>query len=209
MTEEIQRFVDALLTMDRLAAQEVLNQRAEENDVLTFIEEVVVVALEHIGDEWLNGKLALSQVYMAGRVCEELVDMILPPEAPDRKDQPKMAICVLKDHHTLGKNIVYSLLRASGFELQDYGIIGVDELVQRIEDDEVRMVLISVLMLPSALKVADVRAKLRARNLDVKIVVGGAPFRFDKMLWKNVNADAMCEGASDVLATIDKLMREV
>ena len=87
-----------------------------------------------------------------------------------------MAICTLSDHHKLGKIIVYSLLRASGFDLSDYGRLEVDDLVNRIDKEKIEILLISVLMLPSALQVKKLKEKLTDMGLDVKIIVGGAPF---------------------------------
>ena len=167
---------------------------------------MVVVALERIGAGWTEGTIALSQVYMSGRICEDLVDEILPPGAPERKDQPKMAICVLADHHKLGKIIVYSLLRASGFDVSDYGTMEVDGLVDRVKKEKIEVLLISVLMLPSALKVKKVKEKLTDMDLDVKIIVGGAPFRFDGHLWQEVEADAMCRTASEAVSVIHEAM---
>lgn len=206
MTEDTKKFMEALLSLDRMAAKQLLEERTRHGNPIKFIESVVVTALECIGDEWLSGNIALSQVYMAGRVCEQLVDTVLPPEAPDRKEQPRMAICLLSDQHSLGKTIVYSVLRASGFELLDFGVVEVDELISRLREEQVKIVLISVLMLPSALKVGSVRKKLTENNLDVKIVVGGAPFRLDEQLWKEVGADAMCASASNAPPTIEMLM---
>jgi methanogenic corrinoid protein MtbC1 len=40
----------------------------------------------------------------------------------------------------------------------------------------------------------------------VKLIVGGAPFRFDAHLWKAVGADAMCRTASDAVSVIEKIM---
>lgn len=207
MKKEIDKFTEALLSLDRLAAQKLLEEQSSHALPIKYIEDVVVVALERIGEEWLKGNLALSQVYMSGRICEQLVDSVLPPGAPDRKDKPKMAICVLSDHHGLGKTIVYSLLRASGFELLDYGFIEENELLNRLEEDNIKILLISVLMLPSALKIKNVSDRRTAKGLDVKIIVGGAPFRFDNQLWREVDADAMCETASSTVATIEKLIR--
>ena len=84
----------------------------------------------------------------------------------------------------------------------DYDTIEVNELVERVKDDKVEILLISVLMLHSSFKIQRVREKLTEANLDVKIVVGGAPFRFDDELWREVGADAMCRTASDAVATV-------
>ena len=209
MSETLETFVQALLALDRLKAKAIQNAFLKKQAAITFIEEVIVVALETIGEGWQKGEYALSQVYMAGRICEQLVDELLPPGDPNRKDQPKIAICVLKDHHKLGKSIVYSLLRASGFEVLDYGVVNVDDLVQRVEKDQLKILLISVLMLPSALKVKQVTEKLNTLNLNVKVVVGGAPFRLDPELWKRVGAHAMGKTASETIAIIEEIMGKI
>lgn len=209
VTDLINEFMQALLSLDRLATQKLLKENTRQTTPIKFIEDVVVVALEQIGTEWQKGNIALSQVYMGGRICEDLVDEILPPDDPDRKGQPRMAICVLSDHHKLGKTIVYSLLRASGFELSDFGTIEVDELVEFVKIEKIKILLISVLMLPSALMVKKVKERLDDMGLDVKIVVGGAPFRFDSQLWQEVGADAMCATASESVSTINKLIGSV
>ena len=128
------------------------------------VEELMVPALIQLGEEWNAGKIALSQIYMSSRICEDIVDRMLPATATERKGQPRLAIVVLSDYHTLGKRIVLSVMRASGFDVLDYGRMDVDELVERVLADDVKILLISVLMLPSALKVKAVRAALDARG---------------------------------------------
>lgn len=209
MEKLIDDFTDALLSLDRVAVQKIIASTTPGISPLNFVENVVVVALDRIGKRWQEGTVSLAQIYMGGRICEQLVDEILPPAAPERKNQPKMAICTLVDHHMLGKSIVYSLLRASGFELSDYGSLSVHELVERVKKDGLKILLISVLMLPSALQIKTVKDLLNNSNCDVKIIVGGAPFRFDKNLWREIGVDGMCENASEAVAVIGKVMEEI
>ncbi len=72
------------------------------------------------------------------------------------------------------------------------------KLVERALADRIRVLLISTLMLNSALRVRDLVDGLRAAGQDTKVIVGGAPFRFDPELWREVRADAMGYSASDV-----------
>jgi methanogenic corrinoid protein MtbC1 len=202
-------FEQALLSLDRLAARNMLLESGGAETPFQLVEKLVVPALERIGAGWEQGQVALSQVYMSGRICEELVDTLLPPDGLGRKNRPKMAIAVLQDYHLLGKRIVYSVLRASGFELLDYGRVDVDDLVRRVRQDGIEVLLISVLMLPSALRVKEVQARLQAIGSDVKIVVGGAPFRLDDQLWKEVGADAMGREASEAVDIIVKMIGDV
>jgi methanogenic corrinoid protein MtbC1 len=209
MDELVMPFRGALESLDRVEAEHIFQQALTRMTPIHAVEQVVVPALEQVGMAWEDGGVALSQVYMSGRFCEELVDKSLPPSDPDRKHQPRSAIVVLSDYHMLGKRIVYSVLRASGFELFDYGRMDVDELVERVLADKIRVLLISVLILPSALKVREVCARLKAANSEVKVVVGGAPFLFDDQMWREVGADAMGRSASDAVDIVKKLMGEM
>jgi len=209
MNEFIKRFRSSLETIDRVAAESVFKEALMTLTPIEVVEQVVVPALEQVGAAWEDGSVALSQVYMSGRFCEELVERALPPSDPDRKHQPRSAIVVLSDYHMLGKRIVYSVMRASGFELFDYGRMDVDALVERALADKIRVLLISVLILPSALKVREVCARLRTAGTGIKVVVGGAPFLFDDQMWREVGADAMGRNAADAVTIVQGWMGEM
>ncbi len=202
-------FRHALEALDRVTAEAVFANALEQLSPLQAVEQVVVPALEAVGAAWHDGNVALSQVYMSGRFCEEIVDRVLPPSDPDRKHQPRSAIVVLSDYHLLGKRIVYSVMRASGFELFDYGRMDVDELVERVLADRIRVLLISVLILPSALKVKEACRRLKTADPALKILVGGAPFLFDPQLWQEVGADATGASAADAVAIVERWMGEM
>jgi methanogenic corrinoid protein MtbC1 len=140
---------------------------------------------------------------MSGRICEELVAAILPPAEAIREGQPKIAMAVLEDHHRLGSRIVLSVLRASGYAVLDYGDgLAAEDLARRAAADHLSILLISTLMLPSALRVREVRRGLADLGAGARIVVGGAPFVFDGQLWQDVGADAMGRSASDAVAIV-------
>ena len=202
----VETFTASLLTLDRLAVDRTMEQARNQTGSLQVVDRLVVPALEKIGRGWEEGTVALAQVYMAGRMCEELVDRFLPPSSSERTSQPKMAIALLDDYHSLGKIIVYSALRASGYELEDYGRLTVPELVQRVCADSVRFILISTLMLRSALQVKEVRQGLEECGSKAKIIVGGAPFRFDSVLWQEVGADGMGGDAAEAVRLVKGYM---
>ncbi len=203
--EDGREFETALLALDRLAVARVLAAATDGTSPLEGIERLVIPVLERIGREWEHGRLALSQVYMSGLICEELIDGLLPDGGGTRPDQPCLALAVLDDYHLLGKRMVHATLRAGGFAVRDYGRKDVDGLVRQTAEDGIEVLLISALMLPSALRVAQVRAGLDRVGCRAKLVVGGAPFRLDDRLWREVGADAMGRTASDVVAAIARV----
>jgi len=56
-----------------------------------------------------------------------------------------MAITVLEDYHLLGKRIVYSILRASGYEVLDYRQTDVNGLIQQVKKDDVKILFLMMI----------------------------------------------------------------
>ena len=72
----------------------------------------------------------------------------------------------------------------------DFGCgLDVDELAELVKKHDIQLLMISTLMLHAALKVKELKTKLMENGYKTKIVVGGAPFRFDSELWQRVGAD--------------------
>jgi methanogenic corrinoid protein MtbC1 len=199
-------FVRMLLNLDRLGAEKMLAQAQveQETEPLILIEKFIVPALDTIGKGWEQGSIALAQVYMSSRICEELVEQFLPRTSTHRIQQPNMGIALLDDYHALGKVIISAALRSSGYALHDYGRLTALELVEQVQKDALDIILISTLMLRSALQVRTVRDMLRASACPTRIIVGGAPFRFDPELWKEVGADGMGSNALEALELVSR-----
>ncbi len=202
MEERLRAFQEALLSSDRLSAQRVMEQERQEYGSMAFVDQVVLGALENIGSGWERGDYALSQVYMSGKICEELLEKLLPRGEHETRTSPRMALAVLEDQHVLGKRIVHSVLWAAGYRVADYGVVSAEELGSRAMDDGLEVLLISVLMLPSALRIREVKEDLRRQRAETALVVGGAPFRLDRGLGKAVGADAVGYTATDALAIV-------
>lgn len=146
---------------------------------------------------------------MASIICEELIEKYLPLAVAARKDVPKIAIGVLKDHHGLGKRMVYANLRAGGFEVLDFGQgISVEEMCQKTINNQVEILLVSTLMYSSALMVRDLRSMLIELGSTTKIIVGGAPFRLDSELWKIAGADADGKDATNIIGIIETMLKQ-
>jgi methanogenic corrinoid protein MtbC1 len=201
-------FADRLLALDRLGAEEMLGQDQGRQPLL-LIEELIVPALEEIGRRWEQGETALAQVYMSSRICEELMARFLPPFSPERLKQPRLGIALLDDYHALGKIIVCAALRASGWDLHDYGRMTAPELAEKVMEDQIGILLISTLMLRSALQVKELKDRLIAAGSPAKIIVGGAPFRFDPELWLEVGADATGNDAAEAVRAVARCMEEL
>jgi len=195
----------ALKSVNRFKVEKILKELLKIEGSTFVADRIISKVLERIGRGWEEGVISLSQVYMSGKICEEFIEREISHENFSYRKSPHIAIAVLEDYHLLGKRILYSILKTAGYKISDYGSMTSEDLVERAISDKVEILLISVLMLPSALRVKDVRAKFAEKGYDIKIVVGGAPFNFDSELWREVGADMMGKNASDALEILEKV----
>lgn len=196
-------FRDYLLNVDRFRSRKLI---LENKDKIDVIEEIIVPVLEEIGNGWQSGIYSLSQVYMSSVICEELSLEIFGKEKKETEKHSNIAIVTFDDYHTFGKKLVKLSLLSSGYEVVDFGqIFDENELIQKVVENEIDILLMSVLMLPPALKIKDLKPKLLEANPNIKVIVGGAPFRFDKNLYKELGADASGESAHDAIRLIKEM----
>jgi methanogenic corrinoid protein MtbC1 len=202
--EPRRRLRDALLAIDRVAAREIVL----DNGQATFgrIENLVVPTLEEIGLGWEQGNVSLSQVYMASRIAEQLIDELLAPGAATSLDQPPIGIIALEDHHLLGLRIVHSALRAAGFSVHSYGKCTVAQAEEYADKDGLRLLLVSVLMLPAALRIRDLTTRFAGWTSPPTVIAGGAPFRFDERLPAEVGVDLVGCSATDAIALVHRAL---
>lgn len=96
-------FKFALILMDRLACEKIVDEYIKFYSSLDIAENLITPVMEELGSDWEKGNVSLSQIYMTSRICEYLIDRILPPENPARKTDLRIAITILEDYHILGK----------------------------------------------------------------------------------------------------------
>ncbi len=204
----VAEFQEALLSVDRVTAKGIIQEYFNGNNAFELIKEIISPALERIGDMWTNGEIALSQEYMAGKISEDIVENILPESDVKRMKVPVIGITTLGDEHMLGKRIVHSFLRSCGFLVHDYTDKNAHEVSKCIKEDGVEVLMVSTLMLNLAYEVRKLRTIMDTEGINTKIIVGGAPFLFDKGLWKEVGADAMAVDAMESFKIIYALIGE-
>jgi len=107
-SDELER---SLLLLDKEAAEKLLKEASAKGSAIEVASQIITATFKKIGDDWEDGSVALSQIYMSGVICEELIDKILPPNSAVRINQPKMAIgCIDSDKSELvgNRNQIYS-----------------------------------------------------------------------------------------------------
>jgi methylmalonyl-CoA mutase cobalamin-binding domain/chain len=111
------------------------------------------------------------------------------------------------DIHSIGKNIVKTMLTAAGFEVFDLGTdVKSGEIVEKVKDLKPDILGLSSLMTTTMLKQKEVIDLLKEAGLrqNVKVIVGGAPVTENWV--KEIGADACGLDAGSAVEKSLKLM---
>jgi corrinoid protein of di/trimethylamine methyltransferase len=141
---------------------------------------------------------------------------ILKPaiEASGRQAQAKGSIVlgvVEGDVHDIGKNLVKMMFEAAGWNVYDLGKdVPLDKFVDELVKTNSDIVGISAMMTTSMLAMPVVIKKLREKNPNVRILLGGAPISAD--IVEKYGADSFAKSAStavdEAIRLIDMLRKE-
>jgi len=158
----------------------------------------------------------LAQHFMTSQIAAEVTEKMLA----QFKAQPEVVGRVVigtaaGDLHTLGKRIVIGCLKAQMIEVSDLGVnVPAEKFVDQAVSWNAQVIAVSAMMVHTARGengALKVRKLLKERGLEdrIKLVVGGAPFRYDPELYKMVQADAWAENGVTAAKVILDCIREV
>jgi len=216
--ETIKGYNEAIFDTDRDRALEVVHEAlASGMTPEDIVFKVVLPAMDQMIraiSETLDANLA--QQYITAQIADSVVTEMIPKF----KQAPHVAGHVVigsaeGDLHSLGKRIVIGCLRARMIEVTDLGVnVSPETFVDEALAHDASVIGISAMMAHTARGPngsLGVRRILKERGLEdrIKIVVGGAPYRFDDELYKTVQADAWAEDGVTAGGVIARLTEGV
>lgn len=137
-----------------------------------------------VGKLFEDGEYFVGDLIYAGELMSDAVEVLKPLLAAGEGANVKarMILCTVKDDlHDIGKNIVRSMLEASGFDVLDLGIdVSPETIVDTARSENIKIVALSgVLTLALDSMRSTIRAFRDAGMDDVKIIIGGCPVTED------------------------------
>lgn len=150
----------------------------------------------------MGNDVNLAQHFMTAQIASEVTEEMLPKFKKAPTILGKVVIGTSHgDLHSLGKRIVIGCLKAQMIEAIDLGVnVPAERFVDEAVVNNANVIGISSMMVHTATGengCLKVRQILKERGLEdkIKIIVGGAPYKFNKDLYKTVKADAYAEDA--------------
>lgn len=160
--------------------------------------------MKEMGERFARGDVYIPHLVLAADIMNESLK-ILKPKLLQTKEREKTVTKVLigtvqGDIHDLGKNLVATMLTASGFDVVDLGRdVPTKTVIEKVKEYKPDVVGLSALMTTTMLeqrKVVDSLKDTGLRN-SVKVLVGGAPVSSE---WaKEISSDGYAENALEAV----------
>ena len=194
----------------RLLAEEAVEKGI---DPVEALEEGLAKALREVGDRFGRGEAFITELIAAAQAMEagaEVLNKEIARRGASRKSVGKFLIGTVEgDIHSIGKNIVTTMLRATGFEVFDLGAdVSTNVFVEKVRELKPDILGLSALMTTTMAVQREVIAALSEAQLrkDVKVMVGGAPVTEE---WVNeIGADSFGLDADSAVSEALRLVEE-
>jgi methylmalonyl-CoA mutase cobalamin-binding domain/chain len=172
---------DALCNLDEKKVYALVDEKIDQGisalDIIGECNEGIVA----VGELFSENKYFLSQLIFSSEILKTVMRRLDPLMAgtPKRETIGNVVIVTVKgDIHDIGKNIVVTLLRGTGFEVLDLGVsVPPEKFVDALKDSGARVLGMSALLSTTYPEMKNVVDAIHAAGLreQVKIIVGGAP----------------------------------
>ena len=204
MTEKepiFEEISNALVALDRERTLE-LTERvlAQKIDPVEAIEKGFAKGMEILGELFEQRELYIAELAYAAAAMEEAMDKLKPEilQKPEtRRSTHRILIGTVEgDIHSLGKNLVRTMLMTAGFEVIDLGTdVPAQVFVDKVRELSPEVVSLSALMTTTMLNQQKVITALERNGLRdrVKVLIGGAPVT--EKFAQEIGADGYSENA--------------
>ncbi|MHB9093597.1 MAG: corrinoid protein [Eubacteriales bacterium] len=184
---------------------------AEGIDVMDAIQNGLGRGMSTISDLFDEGEMFVPQILIAAEAFETAVAILTENMSDEDRDKTKLGKVIVHtvqgDIHDVGKNIVKTMLSASGFEVIDLGRdVPVDVVVQKAIELGVDIITGSALMTTTMPSQRDIIKTLEEEGAlgKIKCMFGGAPVSQE---WVDkIGADAYGENAAEAIMKAKELM---
>jgi len=135
--------------------------------------------MDVVGELFSKKEYFVPEVLMSGDALYVGLDILRPHVLRDERSQAigEVVIGTVEgDVHDIGKNLVKMMFEIAGFTVHDLGRdVPLDQFVEEQIRTDSDIVCLSAMMTTTMLGMKTVIDKLKAKNPNVKIMIGGAP----------------------------------
>lgn len=151
----------------------------DEKTELEIVNELLIPALDIVGEKYEKGELFLPQLIQAAETVKEAFEVLklsLSENNANSISKGKIILATVQgDIHDIGKNIVKVILENYGYDVIDLGKdVPVEKVVEEAIKNDIKLVGLSALMTTTLKSMEETIKALKANNYKGKVFVGGA-----------------------------------
>jgi dimethylamine corrinoid protein len=201
---------DAIVAIEEGKAKEIaeniLNEGIDPNIAIRYS---IADAAIKVGEKFDSGEYFLPHLVMAGDLMDEVGEILGRNIPPERIAAKKVIVIgtVQGDLHSVGKNLVATMFKSSGFDVHDMGVdvpsISFIEKAKELNADMIALSSLLTTTMPYQKEVIDDLVSIGSRNR-FKVMVGGGPVT--KQYAEEIGADGYGRDAMEALREAKKLL---
>lgn len=179
--------------------KQAIEQKLKAKDILI---DGLTAGMEEVGKLYEAGEYLIPDMLAAAECVGSSMDLLEPLlKESGAVDQGCFVIATVEgDLHDIGKNIVATMLKGSGYRVKDLGSgVPAADIVQAVRDNDADYLGLSALLTTTMPHMRETVEKLAAEGLRgrVKILIGGAPTSEEFV--SSIGADSYCRDAFDAI----------
>lgn len=133
-------------------------------------------AMGIVGRKYEEGEYFIPEMLRSARAANKVMEILEPALNPGENQGTVVIGTVDGDIHDVGKNLLVTFLRASGFRVHDLGVnVSSSRFVQAVKETDADFLMMSALTTATSSAMKDVIAQLKAEGCreGVKVLIGG------------------------------------
>jgi len=189
-----------------------LTHLALENNISpeTIITQGLTAGMQVVGDKFATKEYFIPDMLASAEAVGAAMDVLKPLlEASNVETKGKLVIATVKgDIHDIGKNIVATLLRGAGYEVNDLGTdVATEKIVEAVRGYNPEFLGLSALLTTTMVVMGEVIEALKKNSLrdKVKVLIGGAAVSDEYA--HEIGADAYCMDGFQAIKVCEAFQR--
>lgn len=210
MAELLKKFEDAIVSGDADAStglsQQIVNGGdASPEDIFNHLG----AAMETVGGKYETGEYFIPEMLRSAEAVERAMKILEPFLFQQGREQQGVIVIgtVKGDIHNIGKNIIVSALRATGYEVHDLGVnVSTGKFIDAVKNNNADLLMLSAFTTSTKPALIDIIEALKQEGLreHVKVISGGASHSPE--FASEVGVDAFAYDVKSTLAVCRELM---
>lgn len=185
--------------------KEMMDQGNMPSDI---IDNMLIPAINEVGSLFDKGIYFLPQLISSAETMKTAIDYLEPMLQSEDKGEESVTIVMATvegDIHDIGKNLVVLMLKNYGYRVIDLGKdVPAERIIETAIRENAKIIGLSALMTTTMMQMQVVTDMVRAKNLDVKVIIGGAVIT--QSFADEIGADGYSKDAQEAVVLVKRLL---